>query len=167
MSEAENKQTEISSNSNRTIKYIIGIFGVCIVVMIVVLALGLGKDDGASDDPYVALNVVPKVGDNVTVGPFSVKITNAERNGNTVVLSVTAKNESSKSDDLYSEQFKLRDDNGRVYDSVPGASLVNVNPGIEKTTKISFEVPESAANMSATIDEKLLSSTHKTVDIGL
>jgi len=153
---------------NRSIVFILGGVAVCLVVMIVSLILGLGKGDSGSGGQYVdARDLTPKVGDSISVGPFSVVIADVARNGDTVTLNVVASNASNKSADLYSDQFKIRDDSGNEYTSQTIATgFVNVNPGIEKTEKISFNIPASAENLSLNIAEGLFSSKHKTVDLG-
>ncbi|MEK4360791.1 DUF4352 domain-containing protein [Paenibacillus sp. FSL M7-1455] len=153
---------------NSSLIYILGIVGVCLIVMIISMIFGLGKGDNGSSDQYVdARDLTPKIGDSVSVGPFSVKIAEVARDGDTVTLNVVASNASNKAADLYSDQFKIRDDSGNEYTSQTLATnFVNVNPGIDKTEKISFNIPAAAENLSLNIAEGLFSSKYKTVDLG-
>lgn len=163
---------EFTGRDTKIIKYILLIFGVGVLIMIGVVIFDKGDEDKYSTEQYVnAQDLVPKINDRLRVGSFDVVITNAKREGQTVTLEVSVRNVENKADTLYSDSFKLRDDLGRVYDSHLSIAFASINPGIEKTGDLVFEVPESAENLVAEISEDPVSlignPEYQTVDIQL
>lgn len=139
-------------SDSRTIKYILGFVGVCLIIMVATLIFKDDKSEKYSNEQYVdTRDLVPKVNDTIKVGSFDVTVTKVARSGDNVVLSVTAKNMSDKAETLFSDGFKIRDDDGNEYSCDLSIAFANVNPGIEKTGDLNFEIPAKAENLTAAV----------------
>ena len=111
--------------------------------------------------------VVHNIGDTFTTKDFTVRINSkdvtktvggeyfsTEASGTFVVLDVTIKNEANKEKLLTSSDFKLikgdveykNSTDAMIYLSEESLGFETINPGVEMTGKIAFDIPEEVAN---------------------